>query len=820
MEAAPALRSVLPSRSDAARRQRVREAKLRIRDSDSWKRCYSVLSALSLVSGYARPVFKAAEWGVQVAQMPGDPAAPVVARAKDVAAQMASAFATRHPLDEQPASLQPDVRACIEWQCSARAAGRSITEARDKLFADLASCSRELEWGSAELAALSPDFIQCAKPPHAHYCLFDCLGQAMSLPDDDLVDDLVIGAPAQGDCPDSGVFCAEWQPAAVGADDLAAGQAEWHRHVVSQLERAGRDPARAEEHAVLWERTQKEVRDGWAVELGSLADAHTFFRSSRDWRASIRFGVLQNGALRPCDNCKSSLLNLATALHERLTTDTADFPARAASLYAELVASAVQFAMLLGTEDIASAYRRMPCSQPWFTVFAQWDPTRVGPDGSLGAVVFFRLQGFNFGLKSAVVAFNRLSFFMTRVAVRILRVTCTSYYDDFCVAEPSFARGGQQLLRDMAALLRVPFAGACLGDGKSHAPASVNVFLGVEQDFRRFPQLRESEAGASAERLQGIVEELDRVLAGGSFAGTPGPSKLCGRLHFTISWGAGRFGNAALQPLHDACKEGRPAEIGDDLRVALKFIRAMLVDPVTGKPVQRRRRFRYAGSRSTLPTVLVWSDARWEAAQDRPAGIGFVVFFPASKAAADVAASSRTPPWLLGARTPPGRWRFAAYEPAASEYAHWRARSQYIGQLELLAAVSVYYSLAEDLRGRRVLHFIDNSGAMAGLVRDYSRDRDSAGLVHTFWALAVGLEIDVWFIFVYSEANIADWPSRGHVVFADDLGAEEVKPLRLPPQEMWGDVAAALAHAGVGPPPRKRRRGSRGGDPGAGPSGV
>ena len=102
----------------------------------------------------------------------------------------------------------------------------------------------------------------------------------------------------------------------------------------------------------------------------------------------------------------------------------------------------------------------------------------------------------------------------------------------------------------------------------------------------------------------------------------------------------------------------------------------------------------------------------------------------------------------------------------------------------------------------------------------YSRDRDSAGLVHTFWALAVGLEIGVWFIFVYSEANIADWPSRGHVAFADDLGAEEVKPLRLPPQEMWGDVAAALAHAGVDPPSRKRRRGSRGGDPGAGPSGV
>ena len=37
--------------------------------------------------------------------------------------------------------------------------------------------------------------------------------------------------------------------------------------------------------------------------------------------------------------------------------------------------------------------------------------------------------------------------------------------------------------------------------------------------------------------------------------------------------------------------------------------------------------------------------------------------------------------------------------------------------------------------------------------------------------------------------------------------AEEVKPLLLPPQAMWGDVAAALAHAGVAPAARKRRRG-------------
>ena len=36
--------------------------------------------------------------------------------------------------------------------------------------------------------------------------------------------------------------------------------------------------------------------------------------------------------------------------------------------------------------------------------------------------------------------------------------------------------------------------------------------------------------------------------------------------------------------------------------------------------------------------------------------------------------------------------------------------------------------------------------------------------------------------------------------FAADLGAEEVRDVLLPPEAAWGDVAAALAHAGVPPP--------------------
>ena len=57
--------------------------------------------------------------------------------------------------------------------------------------------------------------------------------------------------------------------------------------------------------------------------------------------------------------------------------------------------------------------------------------------------------------------------------------------------------------------------------------------------------------------------------------------------------------------------------------------------------------------------------------------------------------------------------------------------------------------------------------------------------MHAFWGLACALGIDVWFEFVYSEANVADWPSRGWLSFATELGAVVVEPLRLPQSDAW-----------------------------------
>ena len=82
-------------------------------------------------------------------------------------------------------------------------------------------------------------------------------------------------------------------------------------------------------------------------------------------------------------------------------------------------------------------------------------------------------------------------------------------------------------------------------------------------------------------------------------------------------------------------------------------------------------------------------------------------------------------------------------------------------QVEILAAVLAYTSRPDQLRGRDIIHFIDNSGAEAGLVRGYSRDVDSARMASIFHTVAAALGANVWFEYVASKANIADLPSRG-----------------------------------------------------------
>ena len=70
-----------------------------------------------------------------------------------------------------------------------------------------------------------------------------------------------------------------------------------------------------------------------------------------------------------------------------------------------------------------------------------------------------------------------------------------------------------------------------------------------------------------------------------------------------------------------------------------------------------------------------------------------------------------------------------------------------------------------DLLLASLIHWIDNTAALAGIAKGYSSKLDSARIIHAFHSLGVVLQAEVYFEYVASEANVADLPSRGDFDF-------------------------------------------------------
>ena len=139
-----------------------------------------------------------------------------------------------------------------------------------------------------------------------------------------------------------------------------------------------------------------------------------------------------------------------------------------------------------------------------------------------------------------------------------------------------------------------------------------------------------------------------------------------------------------------------------------------------------------------------------------------------------------------GSRPPTGHLGFVIYHPVfGTVHAHRevppslvalldaiKQRETYIGQFELLGAIAPFVSMPREwFAGYPVELWIDNSGAMFALIKDYSGLPDCSRLVNMFhFAIArLGLA-SLWIDYVASESNPADVPSRAHELGARAAG--------------------------------------------------
>ena len=87
----------------------------------------------------------------------------------------------------------------------------------------------------------------------------------------------------------------------------------------------------------------------------------------------------------------------------------------------------------------------------------------------------------------------------------------------------------------------------------------------------------------------------------------------------------------------------------------------------------------------------------------------------------------------------------------------WRLdRKTYIAELETLAAIAVYSTYPALIKGRKVVHYIDNAVALSALVHGYSGKPDLAKSVNVFYLQMLSLRASVYFDYVPTKANIQE----------------------------------------------------------------
>ena len=643
----------------------------------------------------------------------------------------------------------------------------TIRDASKRLLDPLSRHMRQWQLPNAALVASEFRFATC-----------EALVCAMEYTDVTLAECFLHGFQPVFECPDSGA----WKPQEKAAtkEFNRANNDAWTTELSSRLEQRSRKATGAHMETVwaVWGKTQKEKEKGYVIGPFSRSQLdHTNEFGWGNWRPIGRNGIWQNGKCRCVDDARVSGHNDATTTHETIVCSGPDFPARAACEFAKLHGEPVM--MWCGMEDIEAAYRRIPNANPGYTVVALWDPVEL-------KVVYYKLPGFNFGLVSAVISFNRFPRFCCAAIRRFFGITCDHYVDDYCVAEPSYAgKSGQVGLNFIHELLH--FA---LAPDKHVAMGPENVFLGVCTNFAHIVQEGIVVLKMRDEMMKIVTGDFESVVRDGKL--TRGhASRLRGQCQFIGNAIFGRVGRAPMQALANRQYQRSPdtsveGELLEALLLIIHLLKVLPARRIKVLPKSRRK------------ALLVWSDAMWEVKETGKRRQVAKIRLGQFKA-------------QLG---------FVAYDPEKDKYYHASlvvgmeiiskfvpGKATYIGQLEALAAAAVYASLRDSdvvdrdiLRDRYVLHWVDNTSAVAGLIKGYSSKSDTGRVLNALQFMLASLSCVPWFAYVPSEQNVADAPSRGEFGDLRKRGSIEVT-MRLPEFSSWLSPSVAGA---------KSKRGSRG----------
>lgn len=529
----------------------------------------------------------------------------------------------------------------------------------------------------------------------------------------------------------------------ISVEDLERHRAEINEEVEKRT--------RPNEHSdKLWKSTMADINDGWADGPFLTEEAVSEFLETREWYKVPRFPHLDlrpkfredseghrefvlEEKCRAIDDGKASGVNRATILLEKMVNADVDQISATVRLLREIYGDGVN--LMGAAADLKSAYRVVPTNPQHrrYCVTTLHSPVHNQP-------VFVVLRGHSFGNSASVHNFGRLSQLISTILRNICKIPVNHYVDDFWALEASSTLpSALKVLNKVFEVL-----GFTATTDKEQMGEKITL-LGVRFDLNGTPPNVSITEAKKEHRIADIEKiEHSRVLGSGK------AGKIRGALQYLLSHLFASRAKGFLQPLIERQYRQGPQNQNDDWNKDLTWACKGLKEIVKAAPPRPILPREPRGSH-----IVLYTDGmqKGKSLLDAQMGIGGVL----------VDQTKGVREWWHG--EVPVKIRKDMWAPIEAE----DEKSTYIALVELYAAYQSLKVWGDNVRGRRVIWFVDNDATHAMAVKATSRQNDARGLVQAVWGLIERLGVVIWIERVESKANISDVPSRFLVSSKDTI---------------------------------------------------
>ena len=371
------------------------------------------------------------------------------------------------------------------------------------------------------------------------------------------------------------------------------------------------------------------------------------------------------------------------------------------------------------TWDLKAAYKQLAVvtAHRYANVIVVFNPETGEPSYFVGAAL-------PVGAKASVNGFCRAAMALRQLAVKLLHLAGTNYFDDFPIVEPL-------TLKDSATMAFTKLCGILgwelsLDDKKNVDFDTVFGPLGVIINFAAI-----GDGFITVSNKPSRMKEIGAMSAGfvERNALRPGEAAtLRGKLLYAEQQCLGRCGAMATRALgHRAQGAAGVQHLDPHLRQALQWIVNFSNDLMP----------RLIKLRDERPPVLVFTDGACETGEDRVTSCGGIIYEPGQQTE------------TFGFRIP---------NDIADSWSSGSSK-QVIGQAELYPVLVAKKCWAPRLAGRRVIFFIDNDSARFALIRMFSPVSASRDILWQVAHVDMMSRAASWYARVASASNPADGPS-------------------------------------------------------------